>query len=99
MEGGEFREDFLEEEVSGLNFERRVRGSQIKEIGKGIAVRKQPEQRLGGDVFSGRVTGSRSSLPKRKAWMDNGERIERGSWTLTAVLMSFDFIPRAMGNH
>lgn len=50
MEGGEFREDFLEEEVSGLNFERRVSGSQTKEIGKGTAVRKQPEQRLGGDV-------------------------------------------------
>lgn len=105
-EGGEFREGFLEEAVSGLNFERQVRVSQTKETGKGTAVRKQRERRLGG-VSQHRSTvcsgggGLEAGLCHQsiKCRADYGERMRRGSWASTAVLRSFDFIPRATGNH
>lgn len=78
MEGGEFREGFLEEAVSGLNFERQVRVSHTEEIGKSAAVRKQHKQRLRGvmqhSVCWGRETGNRSMLSKHKAGVDYRKR-------------------------
>lgn len=34
-----------------------------------------------------------------KYGVDDGEEVGSGSWALTAMLMSFDFLPRAKGKH